>query len=58
MSIICHSLHHETYPVAKGANYLPTSVPGTDFNKYEKDTWPELERLARDVPEAGIHFRA
>lgn len=41
-----------------GANYLPVSKPGTPFNEYEKNTWPELDRLARDVPEAGIHFRA
>ena len=26
-------------------------------NKFERDTWPELERLARDLPEAGIHFQ-
>jgi len=25
--------------------------------KFEKNTWPELARLAKDVPEAGIHFQ-
>lgn len=27
-------------------------------SKYEKNTWPELARLAKDVPEAGIHFQS
>ncbi|CAK1358617.1 unnamed protein product [Cercospora beticola] len=40
-----------------GANYLPVSKPNTDFQSWEKATWPELERLARDVPEAGVHFQ-
>lgn len=24
---------------------------------YERDTWPELARLAQDLPEAGVHFQ-
>ncbi|KAM3424069.1 hypothetical protein BST61_g11380 [Cercospora zeina] len=40
-----------------GANYFPTSKPDTDIQSWEKATWPELERLARDVPEAGVHFQ-
>jgi hypothetical protein len=27
-------------------------------SKYEKNSWPELARLAKDVPEAGIHFQS
>lgn len=30
--------------------------PASD-NRWEKNTWPELARLASDVPEAGIHFQ-
>lgn len=30
---------------------------GTPSEGYERETWPELEKLARDVPEAGIHFQ-
>ncbi|KAK0512451.1 hypothetical protein JMJ35_005579 [Cladonia borealis] len=41
-----------------GANYLPVAVPGTDLEKWEADTWPELEKLATLHPEAGIHFQA
>jgi hypothetical protein len=26
-------------------------------NRWEKGTWPELARLAKDVPGAGIHFQ-
>jgi D-amino-acid oxidase len=28
-----------------------------DGCKWEKNTWPELARLAKDVPEAGMHFQ-
>lgn len=38
-----------------GANYSPMSDKAN--NRWEKDTWPELARLAKDVPEAGIHFQ-
>ncbi|CAC9889793.1 unnamed protein product [Aureobasidium pullulans] len=34
-----------------GANYLPY----TDV--YERNTWPELAKLAEQHPEAGIHFQ-
>jgi D-amino-acid oxidase len=30
---------------------------GTQKAQFERDTWPELSRLASDVPEAGIHFQ-
>ncbi|KAL3427384.1 FAD dependent oxidoreductase [Phlyctema vagabunda] len=38
-----------------GANYLPVS--DAENNRWEKGTWAELARLAKDVPEAGIHFQ-
>ncbi|KAI9838173.1 MAG: hypothetical protein M1838_004662, partial [Thelocarpon superellum] len=40
-----------------GANYLPVSVRGTRATEWDRNTWPELARLAREVPEAGIHFQ-
>ncbi|KAF2149000.1 FAD dependent oxidoreductase [Myriangium duriaei CBS 260.36] len=40
-----------------GANMLPVSKDGTPSNQYERDTWPEFAKLARDAPEAGIHFQ-
>ncbi|KAK5117352.1 hypothetical protein LTR62_005969 [Meristemomyces frigidus] len=53
-----------------GANYLPihppspglmekdrVAKPGTPSQSYERDTWPELARLAQDLPEAGVHFQ-
>src|SRR3569833_337951 len=27
-------------------------------SRYERDTWPEMKRLATEVPEAGIHFQS
>ncbi|KAH8678782.1 hypothetical protein BGZ60DRAFT_401834 [Tricladium varicosporioides] len=38
-----------------GANYLPMADEAG--SKWEKNTWPELARLAKDVPESGIHFQ-
>ncbi|KAI9776522.1 MAG: hypothetical protein M1816_005240 [Peltula sp. TS41687] len=40
-----------------GANYMPVSVRGTEAAASDRNTWPELDRLARDVPEAGIHYQ-
>ncbi|MCJ1318968.1 hypothetical protein MMC15_004300 [Xylographa vitiligo] len=40
-----------------GANYLPVSAAGTAAAEHDRNTWPELARLARDVPEAGVHFQ-
>lgn len=40
-----------------GANYFPVGKPGSILQKFERATWPEFERLCRQVPEAGIHFQ-
>ncbi|KAF3005469.1 hypothetical protein E8E14_008211 [Neopestalotiopsis sp. 37M] len=36
-----------------GANVLPMSLKAN--SRWETRTWPELHRLAKEVPEAGIH---
>lgn len=59
-----------TSPFA-GANYLPlvtpflrgsilmlSSMSDTAGSRWERNTWAELARLAKDVPEAGIHFQS
>ncbi len=33
------------------------SASGTDAAEWDKNTWPELDRLAREVPEAGVHYQ-
>lgn len=33
------------------------SITGERSNAWERDTWPVLEALARDHPEAGVHFQ-
>ncbi|KAF4509093.1 hypothetical protein G6O67_005396 [Ophiocordyceps sinensis] len=38
-----------------GANVLP--MADDENSRYERRTWPELKRLAEQVPEAGIHFQ-
>ncbi|KAI3395933.1 hypothetical protein diail_644 [Diaporthe ilicicola] len=38
-----------------GANFLPMSTQ--ENSRWERRTWPELKRLAAEVPEAGIHFQ-
>lgn len=30
---------------------------GTPAEEYERNTWPELAKLAKDHPEAGVHFQ-
>jgi glycine/D-amino acid oxidase-like deaminating enzyme len=40
-----------------GANYWPVGKPGSNLQKFERATWPELDRICRDVPEAGVHFQ-
>lgn len=38
-----------------GANVLPMNNAADQ--RWERRTWPELSRLAAEVPEAGIHFQ-
>ncbi|RDL31977.1 Uncharacterized protein BP5553_09379 [Venustampulla echinocandica] len=38
-----------------GANYLPMADEAGC--KWEKNTWPVLDHLAKNVPEAGIHYQ-
>lgn len=40
-----------------GANYFPVGKPGSNLQKFEKATWGELDRICRDIPEAGIHYQ-
>ena len=40
-----------------GANYMPVSVSGTRAAEWDRHTWPPLEDLARNYPEAGVHFQ-
>ncbi|KAF2248787.1 FAD dependent oxidoreductase [Trematosphaeria pertusa] len=40
-----------------GANYFPVGTPGSNLQKFEKATWGELDRICREVPEAGIHYQ-
>jgi D-amino-acid oxidase len=40
-----------------GANYWPVGKPGSNLQRFERTTWPELARICREVPEAGIHFQ-
>lgn len=42
---------------AAGANVMPMSAKGSEASDYEKKTWLHLERLCRELPEAGIHFQ-
>lgn len=39
------------------ANHYSVGKPGSKLAQFERDTWPELQRLASNVPEAGIHFQ-
>ncbi|KAI1614981.1 D-amino-acid oxidase [Exophiala viscosa] len=40
-----------------GGNYMPVGAAGSKPAEYEKNTWAPLEDLARNRPEAGVHFQ-
>ncbi|KAJ5361837.1 hypothetical protein N7541_002681 [Penicillium brevicompactum] len=40
-----------------GANYMPVSVGGSQAAKWDAETWAPLADLARNHPEAGVHFQ-
>ncbi|KAF2265752.1 D-amino acid oxidase [Lojkania enalia] len=40
-----------------GANYFPVGKPGSNLQKFERATWGELDKICRQVPEAGIHYQ-
>lgn len=40
-----------------GANFMPMSGKGTAAAEWERNTWPVLAALAKNHPEAGIHFQ-
>ena len=40
-----------------GANYDTYAELGSRLNRLEKDTWPYLRDLARNSPDAAIHFQ-
>lgn len=40
-----------------GANYFPVGTPGSSLQRFEKATWGELDRICREIPEAGIHYQ-
>lgn len=40
-----------------GANYFAVSKEDTEAAEWEKNTWPPLYRLAKEHPEAGVHFQ-
>lgn len=40
-----------------GANFMPVGKEGSKLRAFERASWPELDRLCREVPEAGIHYQ-
>lgn len=40
-----------------GANYFPVGTPGSNLYRFEKATWAELDRICREIPEAGVHYQ-
>lgn len=40
-----------------GANFMPVGKEGSKLRAFERATWPELDSICREVPEAGIHFQ-
>ncbi|KAH0844426.1 hypothetical protein AYO21_00894 [Fonsecaea monophora] len=40
-----------------GANYMPVSAKGTPAEEWDRNTWQPLFDLAKNHPEAGVHFQ-
>lgn len=36
---------------------MPVGKEGSKLRAFEKASWPELDRLCREVPEAGVHYQ-
>jgi D-amino-acid oxidase len=36
---------------------MPVSLKGTRSAKFDRDTWAPLEDLAKNHPDAGVHFQ-
>lgn len=34
------------------------SKKGSEAADWDRNTWPELQNLAKDHPEAGVHFQS
>lgn len=46
--IPCPRLTHSAFRISEA---------GTEAAGWDKNTWPELENLAKNHPEAGVHFQ-
>lgn len=38
-------------------NGIRVSIRGTEAAEWDKNTWAPLEDLARNYPDAGVHFQ-
>ena len=36
---------------------MPVGSEGSKLRAFEKATWPELDRICSEIPEAGIHYQ-
>lgn len=44
-------------PPLTSSHFTSVGKPGSSLAQFERDTWPELARLATSVVEAGVHFQ-
>lgn len=40
-----------------GANFMPVGKEGSKLRVFERATWPEIDRICRELPEAGVHYQ-
>ena len=50
-------LNHARRCMYAHANPYSVGKPGSKLAQFERETWPELQRLASKVPDAGVHFQ-
>lgn len=55
---VCSSRNHPEFGCAESVDArVRVSVGGTEAAQWDKDTWGPLADLARNHPEAGVHFQ-
>ena len=55
---ICRETSASRVPTGRNVNNVGrVSIKGSRAAEHDKNTWPELEKLARGHLEAGIHFQ-
>lgn len=54
---VCSSYAFLNTSISSPTHFISVGKFGSTLANFERDTWPELSRLAADALEAGVHFQ-